>query len=324
MRSTPSEPLRHIDRMDLAPLTPQGLSRVLVGVAEAAQDSAHRRDLAKWLRRSGRWTGGMPRRMFSRAAARLPRPLTGRSLTTLAAFLCGAAGAVPFALESAPASASVPSAAPPAATLAAVPLIERLGSSGSSPAETAKAIPGWERERVAEPSKRPAQRALPSVAPAAPAVPAAPATQPRTAAEPDADSEVTIFNGRPVRAVRTITMRVTAYSPDERSCGDSADNITASGYSVWTNGGKLVAADSRVLPLGSLVSIPGYDGGAVVPVLDRGGAIKGNRLDVLFPSHEQARRWGVRDLKVTIYEYADGEPNGFRERHWVKPGQVAR
>jgi 3D (Asp-Asp-Asp) domain-containing protein len=124
------------------------------------------------------------------------------------------------------------------------------------------------------------------------------------------------FNGRPIRVARTMTMRVTAYSPDARSCGDHADGITASGYSVLTNGGKLVAADTSVLPFGSLVSIPGYDAGAVVPVLDRGGAIKGNRLDVLFPTHEEARLWGVRDLEVTVWEYADGQPNGFREYHW--------
>jgi 3D (Asp-Asp-Asp) domain-containing protein len=120
------------------------------------------------------------------------------------------------------------------------------------------------------------------------------------------------FNGRPVRAVDTIRMRVTAYSPDERSCGASADGITASGYSVFTNGGALVAADPRVLPLGSLVSIAGYEGGAVVPVLDVGGAIKGNRLDVLHATHEVAMQWGVRDLEVTVWEYADGLPNGFK------------
>lgn len=120
------------------------------------------------------------------------------------------------------------------------------------------------------------------------------------------------FNGRPVRAAYTLRMRVTAYSPDERSCGDSADGITASGYSVLTNGGFLVAADPRVLPLGALVSVPGYDDGATVPVLDVGGAIKGNRLDVLFPTHEVAMRWGVRELDVTVWEYADGLPNDFK------------
>jgi len=129
------------------------------------------------------------------------------------------------------------------------------------------------------------------------------------------DDEVRYFNGRPIRPVKTLTMVVTAYSPDERSCGKWADGITASGYSVWTNGMKLVAADTSILPFGSLVSIPGYDNENVVPVLDRGGAIKGMRLDVLYPTHERARRWGVQELEVTVWDYADGAPNGFRTNH---------
>ena len=143
------------------------------------------------------------------------------------------------------------------------------------------------------------------------------------AGDPSADgsltaSELRVFDGRPIRAVRMMVMRVTAYSPDALSCGDSADGITASGYPVETNGGHLVAADPALLPLGSLVSVPGYDGGDVVPVLDVGGAIKGSRLDVLFPTHERAMRWGVRELEVTVWEYADGKPSGFRRMRQPK------
>lgn len=119
--------------------------------------------------------------------------------------------------------------------------------------------------------------------------------------------EIRWFNGRPVRPVRTIWMKVTAYSPDERSCPGTADGITASLHSVFANGMKLVAADTRILPLGSMVTVPGYANDQIVPVLDRGGKIKGNRLDVLFPTHEIARKWGVRRLKVTVWEYADGK-----------------
>lgn len=116
------------------------------------------------------------------------------------------------------------------------------------------------------------------------------------------------FDSRPVRAVKTIEMVVTAYSPDWRSCGTYADGITATLHHVSTNGAKLVAADPSLLPYGSLLTIPGYDAGKVVPVLDCGGAIKGNRLDVLFPTHEEARKWGVRKIKVTVWDYADGLP----------------
>ena len=120
------------------------------------------------------------------------------------------------------------------------------------------------------------------------------------------------FNGRPITPVRTLRMRVTAYSPDERSCGRHADGITSSGYSVETNGGQMVAADARWFRFGALISIPGYADGQVVPVLDRGGAIKGNRLDVLYPTHERARQWGVQYIHVTEWAYADGLPVGFK------------
>jgi len=93
-------------------------------------------------------------------------------------------------------------------------------------------------------------------------------------------------------------MRVTAYCPC-KLCTTNGTGITASGKPVTANGGKFVAAD-RSIPFGTLISIPGYADGAPVPVLDRGGAIRGNRLDVFFPSHKAAREWGVRWLNVEI------------------------
>ncbi len=137
-------------------------------------------------------------------------------------------------------------------------------------------------------------------------------TAPASVAQTESDRVVPSFNGRPVRPARTVGMLVTAYSPDARSCGAFADGITASGYSVKTNGMRLVAADTTRFPFGTMLSIPGYDDGYIVPVLDRGGAIKGNHLDALFPTHEEALQWGVRHLDVTIWEYTDGKPNDFK------------
>lgn len=147
-----------------------------------------------------------------------------------------------------------------------------------------------------------------------------PAAPPEVAAEPApanidpsllryaADPTIRWFNGRPMRPARTMTMTVTAYSPDEKSCGPDANGHTATLHSVNTNNMKLVAADTRVLPFGSVVSIPGYNDGKVVPVLDRGGAIKGRHLDALFPTDAQATAWGKKKLQVTVWEYADGKP----------------
>jgi len=116
---------------------------------------------------------------------------------------------------------------------------------------------------------------------------------------------VRYYNGRPIRPARTIMMVVTAYSPDERSCGKWADGYTATNHSVWTNGMRLVAADKRILPMRSMITVPGYADDQVVPVLDVGGAIKGARLDVLYPTHAIAREWGVQRLPITVWEYAD-------------------
>ena len=140
--------------------------------------------------------------------------------------------------------------------------------------------------------------------PVPPAAPDAPAAERDHGYPPD----TRWFDGRPMRPTRTITMKVTGYSPGEESCGESADGITSSLHSVWTNGMKMVAADTRILPLGTVVSVPGYHGQQLVPVLDRGGKIKGNRLDLLYPTAQQARNWGVKNVQVTVWEYVDGKP----------------
>ena len=98
---------------------------------------------------------------------------------------------------------------------------------------------------------------------------------------------------------RKVRMRVTAYCPCEKCCGKFADGVTASGKPVTANGGCFVAAPPE-FPLASLVRVPGYAGGRAVEVLDRGGAIKDNRLDVYFATHAQALRWGVRWLDVQV------------------------
>jgi len=85
--------------------------------------------------------------------------------------------------------------------------------------------------------------------------------------------------------------RVTAYCPCEKCCGKWADGFTASGKPAV---GKIVAAPPT-FPFGTRIFIPQY-GQAVVQ--DRGGAITGNRLDVLFATHEEALQWGVKYLKV--------------------------
>ena len=98
-------------------------------------------------------------------------------------------------------------------------------------------------------------------------------------------------------------VEVTAYCPCKKCCGKwSKYRTTASGAPVTANGGRFAAAD-RSVPFGTMVAIPGYNGGRAVPVLDRGGAIKGRRLDVFFPTHAAAREFGRRrGVEVAILE----------------------
>ncbi len=86
---------------------------------------------------------------------------------------------------------------------------------------------------------------------------------------------------------------VTAYCPCELCCDNYADGVTASGHIIQP-GDKFVAADPSI-PFGTLLNIPGY---GIVPVLDRGGSIKGNRLDVYFDTHTAALEWGRKKLQV--------------------------
>jgi len=105
------------------------------------------------------------------------------------------------------------------------------------------------------------------------------------------------------------TLTVTAYCPCSICCGEWAGmGLTASGKPAR---GKLVAADTNHYPFHTRLDIPGY--GAWVPVLDRGGAIKGpNRLDIfmeptgeskqeLEAAHQRARAWGVKRIQVRIH-----------------------
>ena len=100
--------------------------------------------------------------------------------------------------------------------------------------------------------------------------------------------------------VRQLVMEVTAYCACTRCCGPQAQGLTASGKRVSYNNGLFVAADTRLLPFGTRLQIPGYAESQPVEVIDRGGAIKGHRLDVYFHSHQEARKWGRRWIVVDV------------------------
>ena len=58
-----------------------------------------------------------------------------------------------------------------------------------------------------------------------------------------------------------------------------------------------IAADPKVFRFGTKIDVPGYGIGVVE---DIGGAIQGRHIDVWFPTHEEARRWGSKWLKLKV------------------------
>jgi len=76
-------------------------------------------------------------------------------------------------------------------------------------------------------------------------------------------------------------------------CGKWSDGMTASGHYIQ-KGDKFCAADSMI-PFGMKLDIPGY---GIVPILDRGKDIIGRKLDVFFPTHEEALEWGKQELEI--------------------------
>jgi 3D (Asp-Asp-Asp) domain-containing protein len=70
---------------------------------------------------------------------------------------------------------------------------------------------------------------------------------------------------------------------------------TASGGSVRRG---LVAADPRILPLGTRINLNAGSYSGSYLVADTGGAVKGRKLDIWVPNCSEARRFGRRNVTV--------------------------
>src|SRR5205085_10530722 len=79
------------------------------------------------------------------------------------------------------------------------------------------------------------------------------------------------------------------------STGYSLPGHTATGLPV---GWGVVAVDPGVIPLGTKLTIPGYGEGVAA---DTGGAVRGNDIDLWFPTLAQARGWGRRTVSITLH-----------------------
>ena len=126
-----------------------------------------------------------------------------------------------------------------------------------------------------------------------------PLNEPEIKAELSSTANNPIDNSEQSGEWQTVRMRVTAYCPCRKCCGRYSDGITACGHKIQP-GDYFVAADKKY-PFGTEMTVAGYKNGQPVRVLDRGGVIRGNRLDVFFHSHEKAIKWGVRYVDVKVW-----------------------
>jgi 3D (Asp-Asp-Asp) domain-containing protein len=86
----------------------------------------------------------------------------------------------------------------------------------------------------------------------------------------------------------TLTVVATGYSP--------TGHRTATG--IWPKRGT-VAVDTAIIPFGTRIYIPGYGNGIAQ---DRGGAIRGNRIDLFFSTEKEALQWGKRKVTIRILQ----------------------
>ena len=115
---------------------------------------------------------------------------------------------------------------------------------------------------------------------------------------------------------RSFYVEATAYCPgtpgsgcplDEQGhalcTGSYNDGYTAGGSRALAGDGSLenphiIAVDPAVIPFHTLVYLEGY---GFARALDRGGAIQGLRIDILFDRHADAVKFGRRQVKVYLF-----------------------
>src|SRR5215471_2165611 len=64
----------------------------------------------------------------------------------------------------------------------------------------------------------------------------------------------------------------------------------------------MIAADPRVLPIGSRVRIEAGSYSGEYLVADTGGAVRGKRIDIWTPTSREAMRFGRRAVKLTVLQ----------------------
>jgi 3D (Asp-Asp-Asp) domain-containing protein len=96
------------------------------------------------------------------------------------------------------------------------------------------------------------------------------------------------------RVWKTLTMEASAYYPGPEDTWPYATGTTASGLKA---GYGVIAVDPKVIRLKTPVYVEGY-GYAIAA--DKGGGIKGSKIDLCYDTYEEAVRFGRKKVKVYL------------------------
>jgi 3D (Asp-Asp-Asp) domain-containing protein len=110
-----------------------------------------------------------------------------------------------------------------------------------------------------------------------------------------------------VSSQRKLNMTVTAYVSNCVGC----TGLTFTQYNVrntiYYQGYRIVAADLNILPLYSIIEIQTKTSKFKAIVIDKGGLIRGNLLDLLVGSYDEATQFGRQNVKVKIIREGKGK-----------------
>jgi 3D (Asp-Asp-Asp) domain-containing protein len=130
-----------------------------------------------------------------------------------------------------------------------------------------------------------------------------------SAAKTEAEAPKSLEDSIDWSQYETHTVTATGYTAGFESTGKNPGHpvygITYSGVKVKRDLYSTIAADLTVFPIGTILFIPGYGYGVVA---DKGGAIKGDKLDLYYDTVDEVyEKWGKKTLDIYIVERGSGE-----------------
>jgi 3D (Asp-Asp-Asp) domain-containing protein len=112
-----------------------------------------------------------------------------------------------------------------------------------------------------------------------------------------------------LKDLEKINVVATGYTAGIESTGKTPSHpsygVTSSGVKVKRDLYSTIAADTNKLPFGTILYIPDYGFGVVA---DRGGAVKGNKIDLYFETVADVyAQWGKKQLDVFVVKRGSGK-----------------